>query len=362
MGMFTKYGSYTESAAINDADIIAQECFEDNMHTAALRVVAESESNWNQIMQAMAIQELAAYEETGDADYYLTESTNGFFASVKAFFKKLLEKIKGIFVKFVSIIDSWAKSDKDFVNKYKKKVLSANTKDFEYSGYVFTYKADVSYDRAATKAATNKIGSFSDGKKAEYDALTDKYRGDNLEDELDAVRGKAISAVSTKSVDKCDSSDFSKELFEALRNGESSKDTLDNISPIGQLTTIEKTEDIKKKAKKAYDNLQKGINDAIKDIEKAERDVVKDLPAKEKDENVKSAKSAFVAAAGAVCGFLRNAETIHTTAYGAYLQALKDENRQAKAICVKLMSYSPKNESTSYYEEGGSLLGNIRMI
>ena len=142
MGMFTKYGSYTKSAAINDADIIAQECFEDNMHTAALRVVAESESNWNQIMQAMAIQELAAYEETGDADYYLTESTNGFFASVKAFFKKLLEKIKGIFVKFVSIIDSWAKSDKDFVNKYKKKVLSANTKDFEFNGYVFTYKRE----------------------------------------------------------------------------------------------------------------------------------------------------------------------------------------------------------------------------
>ena len=86
MGMFSTNGFYVEGASFNDEDIIAQECFEDNMHVAALRVVAESENNWNQIMQAMAISELAAYEETGDANYYITESGSGFLESVKAFF------------------------------------------------------------------------------------------------------------------------------------------------------------------------------------------------------------------------------------------------------------------------------------
>lgn len=365
MGMFTKYGSYTESAAINDADIIAQECFEDNMHTAALRVVAESESNWNQIMQAMAIQELAAYEETGDADYYVTEAGEGFLSSVKAFFKKLLEKIKGIFNKFISIVDSWAKSDKDFVNKYKKKILSANTKDFEFQGYEFTYN-EFNPEGVRDKFKNHyKFAAFDKNKKDTYDEMTKNLRGDELEDELDDYRGSIINTVSSKGFSgKSDSSDFSKDLFEALRNGESSKETIDNISPINYLNIISKTEDIKKKGKKAYDNMQKGINDAIKECDRLGNEISKPLPKGEAGDTkeVKDAKASYVALSGAYSGWLRNIESINTTAYGAWLQAVKDQNRQAKAVCVKLMSYAPKNESTSYYEEGGSLLGNIRMI
>ena len=187
MGMFSKNGYYAESAvAFNDADIIAQECFEDNMHVAALRVVAESENNWNQIMKAMAITELAAYEETGDADYYVTESGSSFLQSVKDFFKKLLEKIKGIFQKFIATIDSWTKDDKAFVSKYKDKVMKANTTDFEFEGYNFTYK-EPSFDRATVKndALSDFTSGYNSKEEAGWNDDTKHYRGEELEEKLD---------------------------------------------------------------------------------------------------------------------------------------------------------------------------------
>lgn len=356
MGMFT-IGSYTESVELSGSTIVAQECFEDNMHTAALRVVAESESNWNQIMQAVAIQELNAYETTGDADTYVEEAANGFLASVKAFFVKLLEKIKGIFNKFISIVDQWSKSDKDFVKKYRQKVLTANSKDFEFSGYEFTYKSSFGISDSKLTEASGKVSSFAAGKKADYEAISSDYRGDKLSDKLDEYRTIAINEVATTTVNGAtDASDFSKELASALRNGETSKVTLDNISPSGELNKIEKTEDIKKAAKKAYTELDKSITTSIKAVEKLSTETSKNL--KEDGE----AKGAYIRAVGAVADFMRSCQSINTTAYGAYLDAIKAENRQAKAICVKLMSYKVKNESTSYYEEGSSLLGNIRMI
>lgn len=365
MGMFSKNGFYAESAvAFNDADIIAQECFEDNMHVAALRVVAESENNWNQIMKAMAITELAAYEETGDADYYVTESGSGFLQSVKDFFKKLLEKIKGIFQKFIATVDSWTKDDKAFVSKYKDKVMKANTTDFEFEGYNFTYKEFSFDDRATAKAdySKNFVSGFESKTDSEWEDLTKNCRGDKLEEILDAYRGTVIREISSSNFSgNSDSSDFSKDLFEALRDGESSKTTIDKVTPIEYLNAIQNTGDVKKKAKKAYDSLQKGINDAIKDVDKAEKEVTKQLLGKDADD-VRKQKAAYVAFCGAYSGLLRSQESINTQAYGAWLQAVKDKNRQAKAVCVKLMSRKVKNESTSYYEEGGSLLGNIRMI
>lgn len=358
MGMFT-ISSYTKSVELVGSTVVAQECFEDNMHTAALRAVAESESNWNQIMQAVAIQELAAYETTGDADTYVEEATNGFLGSVKSFFVKLLEKIKGIFNKFIAIIDQWTKSDKDFLKKYRSKVVSVDYKDFEYKGFNFTYAATFNVTDEKAQAAAKEVGKFSDynaaSSKSRYESIANDYKGDTLEDKLDAYRGEVIGKVSTKSgAGNVSSSDFSKELFEALRDGESSKVDL-KPTPSGEIAKIEKTEDIKKKAKKAYDAMDEAITRAIKDTD--------DLATKIKDfkENGE-AKGAYTRAVGAVTSFMKDVQTINTTAYGAYLDAIKAENRQAKAICVKLMSYKVKNESTSYYEEGSSLLGNIRMI
>lgn len=373
MGMFT-INAYSEGASIDMDSIVAQECFEDNMHTAALRVVAESESNWNQIMQAMAIHELASYEETGDTDYYVTEAGTGFLESVKAFFKKLMEKIKGIFAKFMSIVDSWTKSDKDFIRKYKDKILKVNTHDFEYEGYKFTYantsqlpkdtiRDDIKSDTIASHTDPTKVltGTFDKNKANEYKSIAEEFRGDKLDDKLDATRAAIIKKLAPGdkySSTSCDASDFSSDLFEALRNGESSKETIDDVSPAELISTISQTEKIKQNARKFHDNLQKGLKDLIKQCDEWSRAISRDMPSKDNNDE----KGKYVAAVGAYSGFLRNCQTLWTTGYGAYLQALKDENRQAKSVCVKLMSYKAKNESTSYYEEGSSLLGNIRMI
>ena len=50
-----------------------------------------------------------------------------------------------------------------------------------------------------------------------------------------------------------------------------------------------------------------------------------------------------------------------TTLCGIFCQALKDRNRQAKAICIKAVSYASKhkNESAYYYDNSDDLFSNV---
>ena len=55
--------------------------------------------------------------------------------------------------------------------------------------------------------------------------------------------------------------------------------------------------------------------------------------------------------ASMIVASLKDLQQINTTSNGIYLRALKDRNRQNKAICVKMISFSkkkPVEESTQY--------------
>jgi len=61
---------------------------------------------------------------------------------------------------------------------------------------------------------------------------------------------------------------------------------------------------------------------------------------------------------------IKTASNILATINGAILTAYKDKSRQAKGICVKALTFKPKNESFDYDYEGnsGGLLENVKMI
>lgn len=405
MGMFSYRSNFVTESMIDMSSIEAQECFEENAMDSAYRIVAENTANWNSIMEAIGIDELAVYESTGYEMVYEAGTISSIFEKFKDFFKKLLEKIKGIFAKFMTVLNSWTKSEKEFVKKYKMDILKANMEDFEFKGYKFTIETGIqitplgdsirdsakttmnedidkiinAYCKAVLKDPSNSSSGNKYDSRDSLDAMkalagdkTNKTEieertkaiKDKKEDIIDAYRGAFIKGRTTNSAPtnhKIDSEDFSRELFEAARNGQSEKEILDEkdieiTECLQQLETFEKD---KKDAEKAYRLFTKGIQDSIKELEDYNKELGRAFP-KEKGNEQKGAMMAFIST---LMGIAEQHKSIATIAYGAYIQAIKDRNRQNKAICVKVLTRKqPKNESsTSWYEEGSSMLSSVSL-
>ena len=139
MGIYTNFSGYSSS------DYTSVEPFKGdhfNYHELGIIAAAESAANQNAFMKAIALQELASMEQYGNTDV-LYESVNikGIFEKIKAFFKKIIEKIHKIFHTFVANMQSWFGNNKSFAQKYEKEVIknwSKVSNDWEFKGYKFT--------------------------------------------------------------------------------------------------------------------------------------------------------------------------------------------------------------------------------
>ena len=144
MGVYTN----NSSLALEAGEI---ECKYEPGLEAALNMVAESESNYNKLMQAIGIHELNVLESTGAEMVYEAGDIKSLAESVKKFFLNIWEKIKGLFKKFFALFDGYIKSDKEFIRKYKKDLMKlTNTKDYKYKGYEFE-NLNLSLDSVSSK-------------------------------------------------------------------------------------------------------------------------------------------------------------------------------------------------------------------
>ena len=320
------------------------ECAHEPGIEGAYHIVAESEANYNAIMQAVGVAELAVFEATGSEMVYEAADVKGFFGKMKEFFKNLLEKIKGLFKKFFAMFDSYVKNDKDFVEKYKKHLLGVETRGFKYKGFVFSPEK-VDLDKMVDKM--DKVypedpTKLPDSKDA-LENIIHKY-----EDRVELVEKLRAAALGKSG--NLEASEYTKELYAMLRSGEDSKQELENISVNEQLQYITANSGLKKAAEKQYSDLEKLCKETITSIEKMERELSKNIDIKDSEKT--EITSLKLKAATTHISNIKDVLSLLQIANGAKLTAIKDCNRQAKAICVALMNYKPKNESTSVYESG----------
>lgn len=359
MGMFSYKSNYLTESMIDLDSIQAQECFEENAMDSAFRIVAENTANWNSIMEAIGMDELAVYESTGREMVYEGGTVSAIFDKIKDFFKKLIEKIKGIFAKFMTVLNSWVKSDSEFVKKYKSDILKANIENFQFKGYKFTFNR-ISLSQCNQSISEDIKSSFSNrlitnGTTGEFEAAAREIK-DGMEEALEIYRGQMLGRDNSR----IETSEFAKECFESFRNGESEKELLDesDIDISDCLLTIETTEKTKREAEKLYKAIQKGFTDAIREVDGYSKECLRNVT-KGPDEELNAAKVKYYSS---VCSYGEQCKSINTIFFGAYIQAIKDKNRQCKSICVKLLTRKqPKNESTSWYEEGGSMLSSVSL-
>lgn len=289
----------------------------------ALMHVYENECNYNALMKAAALSEMKYFNDNG-GNLFVQEA--GAFSSlwekVKAFFKKVVEKIKSICKKFVAMINQHAMKDKDFVKKYSKDLYRVNLDGFEFEGYEF----------AALKGQANLNALNMTGGVWGHtvDGITAASTVDDINDKIEENRGNLVKGG------KITESELREELHEMLYGD---KDTITNVKVRDFLSIISDHNADVKAAEKAQDGVVKGIEADIKKMEKdiatLSKEAVKEDDGRENGIKLFDKKIQIYKA---YCNDI-------TVFYGAYVKALNDRNRQAKAVCVKALSYKPKNEA-----------------
>ena len=364
-----------------------------NLGVMAAKCCAENTINFNAIMEACAIEEFCAFEESG-VEVLEEASVSGFFTAALNFFKKVWEKIQSIFKKVAMQFASWSKNDKEFYNKYKKEILKVQTaglngfndvevKVYKYDVFVNGSLSDAtdaitaanSYTSSWTDALTKSCTDFKFPAMNETDvnawteALT-KFR-ENQSDwtttALNKYRANLLKKFTGKySSTECEASEFTKELAEIIQ-GDSSKESV-KLSEVldNALATLAGSDKAKSELSKLLNANKKAIDKDIKIVKDSQKEFDRNRSKLGTDNKVTD-ESKIAGAKYALCtaliGILKQEKNIQTTFDGAVLQHYKAYTRQCKAICVKAATFVPKNESASFQtESSSSLLGSIEMI
>lgn len=319
--------------------------------TGALMHIYENECNWNAIMKSVGISELRYYKETGE-DLFVNEAGafGGFIDKIKAFFKKVIEKIKAIFKKFCAIFNQYTMSDKDFVKKYGTELIRKDLTDFEFEGYTFkdlqNFTENVANNSAYIASFCEALSSTFNGSNKFTTTINIKDLGDLdiskiTSDEKDNCKER-IRGLITGENKQLDSSDL-KDLIQEKCYGGDSKETLDKINMREVLNCISETKNDIKEVEKVQKKIVKSIENAIKVFDKLSMEITKYHGTSPKDNKTGDQVDAEIRAVNLVSDLSKEASNTVTLCFGGIVQAVKDRNRQCKAICVKALSY--KHES-----------------
>lgn len=337
-------------------DIVVEASEKDPGLKGAMELVIENELNYNAIMKAIGMDEIRAYAESG-TDVILESSVSGFFAKMREFFRKAYEKIKSLFKTFIAVLDSWIKNDSDFVKKYRSTLIKINTKDFSFKGYRFKArelnlsKAGDSMEKVLNDIGLRDSKIVVDGSAREAHQKAVRDWNSNKEDYIELLRGAALG----ESGKKYDHKEFMDKLTSKLRDGEDSPIEITNININEYLEIISTFKSAKKEAEDDFRAAEKKINEIIKSLNNQEKQITESLNSVEKDK-----QEAIVDAiryASTASSAYKTIVNLLQTIQGAKMSAMKQENRQAKAVCVKLLRYKPKDESFAYSES--SLLSGV---
>ena len=209
-----------------------------NYHELGIIAATESASNRDAFMKAIALNELASVEQYGtDQVFYESVNLGSVFDRIKAFFKKIIEKIHKIFHTFIAKLGSWFQSSKEFAKKYEKEIIKKwglVKNDWEFKGYVFKNlpgkNASIATEVDATK---NNIIAPGGTKNDTIETLINTKSADSLKSALENLgtvtkinnNNQLGNLKSGSDADNAGAADERASVKEALRKA---KDDLDN--------------------------------------------------------------------------------------------------------------------------------------
>lgn len=351
MGLYTNnlngygFGSTSFESLEEDTSLNINEGM--TLMEAAINSIALTEENWNAIQREIALTELAYVEENG-TDFVYTEATGtGFITKAKEFFKNIWEKIKALFRKFLVILGSFTKDDKEFVRKYSKDIVSAMKNipsDATFKGYKYTLTEWGSYLTAIKDILSLcKEGLHVSGAGDALFEQIGKEKDYNYADVMDEIRGIIGDESSGLTA-----SEFNQKVFEALRDNKDSKEDIDLNSGLvnNAMGELQNMKTVRKEAGDAYKKLEKLFKAFDKDLDDFNKAIVKSMP-KDKDSDAAVAGDKMTGINRLLALSKGTASTLQT-ANGIFLTACKEASRQYKAICVRVVTFKNIKESADY--------------
>lgn len=295
-----------------------------------------------------------ALAESADDQEVIHEAFEGFFDTVKSIIKKVLNFLKKIWNKFVNIIMRLVRSD-SYLKKHLDGLSAFSSEDeFEYKGYHYTFSSNVPSERPledmVDKVVDTSTGDFAKliaAQQVDADAIKQMY--EEVREELssgsyyDTIRGKVLNKS-----DLIEETEYNSELFKVFRDDEDSTDTFtvdySYITSIKSryknydkdLKAVKKTrkdvEDIYKKLEDAYDKLSKNAKLAGSTY------TVKVDPANINVTGVsKEALNWYDLWGKARAGQIQKISNIHSMAFSAKLDAMKEAFRQDRDVLYKAL-------------------------
>ena len=339
------YGSnYGTTNLVSD---VVPEVYDESMEIMdiGMQIMEESAEDWNNMMKAIASVELGYVVENQQEMIYEAVDIKAWGEKVINWFKNILKKILGMLQTAKAKFMSWASKDATFLNKYEDRIKEGANKipsGFSFKGYEFdnlagkvsNIKAAMDnaisgYDKitSVNQTLSSRYGADSMDGQIKYDDVVASYSdSEHAKTISDEIRGKLTGDSAGTS-----SSEYRKELFK-LFHGSSSKISIGSGSSVIGASYIIDTIKNAKTAIKAVEDQKTTTTKTINDTIKAVNDSLK--TAKDKGNKIGSARLNMGAT------ILKKAATDVATYCTMLTAALKDENRQAKAVAVKFVSYA----------------------
>lgn len=320
--------------------------------------------------------------ESGDNDTIIMESFSDWFGSFKNVIKKIIDFLHALLNKFLVGLNMLFKRE-GYLKDHKKDLWKFNDNHkFHMSVYKFTIdNVPVPQNTVLRTFDGSDTDIFNEpGKDNSYEALLKKQFGDSAAKGneyvrqtgyKDADRSNVLNQIDTaytafsdsmsdgtfydkiraeilggKAGTTVDASDFSKELFEIFRDGQSAKEdkefeAADIHESWNRFSNYEKvkkeTSKRKNEIEKRYKEIQKKMEHSVKvDGEKliytgtkGEEKIYKDMGS----EAARKYESMIKMQANAI----QEISNLHTTAFAARLDAYKDQFNQDKTILYKAL-------------------------
>ena len=323
---------------------------------AAMMHMYENECNYNAIMKAAGIAELAYFKENG-GDLFVQEASagTGLIDRFIAFFKKVMEKIKQMCKKFIMQITSLCGDDKKWVKKYRSQILS-NFKAFEFEGYTFPMK-ELNFSHY------DEFKEMDVGKAAadpEFKNTGKELGSDYKESYVNKLRANAVGKSG-----EMDSNEFVDALKEVLQ-GE--KDTFNvTIAYVtNALNEIDSASKDIKDVQKEESKHEASCKRYISKLEKVRNIISKNIGGTKEnpeDKDVTKTKQIRINNITVAIDIAKEASQINTQAYGAWIGALKLRRKQNKAVCIKALNSASNKRLNSVGESAEyDIFANVSII
>lgn len=286
MGMYSNYDvqydgtpSETIDSIMSDPSVVAEDYTD--IKEYGLNILTTMTINYNLIHEHIAFAELKHITESGTPMVYTEGVFSSIFNAIKRFLQKIWERIKGLFKRFMMIINSYSKTDKEFANKYRKEIFAYHDlSDFTFKGYKWTIE-DGKIKDAIEKCSTPDFDIVKETKQANRVGITHveiKDYKDELEkysDHEEAFRGECLDKLGGKK-GKYTADEFRKELRACFRNGEDSKEELDDkdIDVHDMFAWLVGSKNAKKTIDTMFKDNKKAIDETLKELREIEKERV----------------------------------------------------------------------------------------